>query len=108
MRVCEEAGNVIGTDQYSGGVQTTLRVTSHDLFEYHVEPGIIDYRRPTVRFSECSDFFLARCARCAFYLFGRPTGFKLPLENHAVFPLLDALSNKLCKLVLRVRSLGAS
>ena len=67
----------------------------------------MDYRCPTVRFCKCADFFLTRYARCTFYLFGRPTRFKLALENHAVFPLLDALSNEFGELVLRVRSAGS-
>jgi hypothetical protein len=67
----------------------------------------VDYRCPTVRLRKCEDFFLTRCTRCTFYLFGRPTRFKLTLEDHAVFPLLDALSNEFGELVLRVRSVGS-
>ena len=64
----------------------------------------MDYRRPTVRFRKCVDFFLTRYTRCSFYLFGRPIRFKPVLENHAVFPHVDALSNECGELVLRVRS----
>ena len=67
----------------------------------------MDFRCPTVRLRKCEDFFLTRCTRCTFCLFGRPTRFKLTLENHAVFPLLDALSNEFGELVLRVRSAGS-
>ena len=55
MRVCEEAGNVIGTDQCAGGFKRPY-VPLATIFEYHIGARIIDYRRPTVRFSECADF----------------------------------------------------
>jgi len=80
---------------------------SRDFFEYDAQAGVVDYRCPTVRLRKCVDFFLTRCTRCSFYLFGRPTRFKPVLENHAVFPLLDALSNEFGELVLRVRSAGS-
>ena len=80
---------------------------SRDFSEYHAEAGVVDFRYPTVRLRKCADFFLTRCTRCTFYLFGRPTKFKLTLENHAVFPLLDALSNEFGELVLRARSAGS-
>jgi len=79
---------------------------SREFFEYHAEAGVVDFRYPTVRLRKCADFFLTRCTRCTFYLFGRPTKFKLTLENHAVFPLLDALSNEFGEFVLRFRSVG--
>ena len=80
---------------------------SRDFFEYHAEAGVVDYRRPTIRLRKCVDFFLTRYTRCSFYLFGRPTRFKPVLENHAVFPLIEALSNEFSELVLRVRSAGS-
>jgi hypothetical protein len=79
---------------------------SRNFFEYHAKTRIVDFRCPTIRFCKCADCLLTRCTRCTFYIFGRPTRFKLALKNHAVFPLLDALSNKSGELVLRVRSVG--
>jgi hypothetical protein len=67
----------------------------------------VDFRRPTVHFCKCADFFLTRYTRCGFYLFGRPTTFKLVLENHAVFPLFDALSNEFGELVLPAKRVGS-
>jgi hypothetical protein len=67
----------------------------------------VDFRCPTVRLCKCADFSLTRHTRCSFYLFGRPTSFKLALENHAVFPLLDALSNEFGKPVLRTKRVGS-
>jgi len=105
MRVYDEASNVIETHE-QGRFQRVVEPLSRNFFEYHAEAGVVDYRCPTVRLRKCEDFFLTRCTRCTFYLFGRPTRFKLTLEDHAVFPLLDALSNEFGELVLRVRSAG--
>jgi hypothetical protein len=65
----------------------------------------VEFRCPTVRLRKFVDFFLTRYIRCTF--FGWPTRFKPILENHAVFPVLEALSNEFGELVLRVRSVGS-
>jgi hypothetical protein len=78
-----------------------------DFFEYHAEAGVVDYCCPAVRLCKCADFLLTRYTRCTFYLFGRPIRFKLTLENHAVFPLLETLSNEFGECVWRVRSVGS-
>jgi hypothetical protein len=90
-----------------GRFQRTLEPLAVIFFEYHAEAGVVDFRYPTVRLRKCADFFLTRYTRCAFYLFGRPTRFKLTLENHAIFPLLNALSNEFGERVLRVRRVGS-
>ena len=102
IRVYDAAGNLNETPQHKGGeLKEHVEPLSRDFFEYNAEHRVVDFRRPTVRFCKCADFF---AHAMHFLLFSRPTRFKLTLDNQAVFPLLDALSNELGELVLRVKS----
>ena len=102
IRVYDAAGNLNETPQHKGGeLKEHVEPLSRDFFEYNAEHRVVDFRRPTVRFCKCADFF---AHALHFLLFSRPTRFKLTLDNQAVFPLLDALSNELGELVLRVKS----